>query len=49
MRETITWACSVSKQINYHTTKNKNHDPDRLEMNKYCKFCRKHTLHKETK
>ncbi|MFR2180871.1 MAG: 50S ribosomal protein L33, partial [Hominilimicola sp.] len=24
-------------------------DPDRLEMNKYCKFCRKHTLHKETK
>ncbi|MBR0028296.1 MAG: 50S ribosomal protein L33, partial [Clostridia bacterium] len=22
---------------------------DRLEMNKYCKFCRKHTLHKETK
>ncbi len=24
-------------------------DPDRLEMNKYCKFCKKHTLHKETK
>ena len=24
-------------------------DPDRLEMNKYCRFCRKHTLHKETK
>ncbi|MGN0617561.1 MAG: 50S ribosomal protein L33, partial [Ruminiclostridium sp.] len=24
-------------------------DPDRIEMNKYCKFCRKHTLHKETK
>ena len=27
----------------------KKNDPDRLEMNKYCKFCRKHTLHKETK
>ena len=24
-------------------------DPDRLEMNKYCRFCKKHTLHKETK
>ena len=23
--------------------------PDRLEMNKFCKFCRKHTLHKESK
>ncbi|MBR5753789.1 MAG: 50S ribosomal protein L33, partial [Clostridia bacterium] len=23
--------------------------PDKLEMNKYCRFCRKHTLHKETK
>ncbi|MBE6759321.1 MAG: 50S ribosomal protein L33, partial [Ruminococcaceae bacterium] len=23
--------------------------PDRLEMNKYCRFCKKHTLHKESK
>ncbi|HAE53087.1 MAG TPA: 50S ribosomal protein L33, partial [Ruminococcus sp.] len=22
---------------------------DRIEMMKHCKFCRKHTLHKETK
>jgi large subunit ribosomal protein L33 len=29
--------------------KNKKNDPDRLEMNKYCKFCKKHTLHRETK
>jgi large subunit ribosomal protein L33 len=29
--------------------KNKKNDPDRLEMNKFCKFCRKHTLHKESK
>ena len=41
-------ACSECKQRNYDTTKNKKNDPDRLEMNKYCKFCRKHTLHKET-
>ena len=29
--------------------KNKKNDPDRIEMNKYCPFCRKHTLHKESK
>ena len=27
----------------------KKNDPDRLEMNKYCRFCRKHTVHRETK
>ena len=26
----------------------KNH-PERLETQKYCKFCRTHTMHKETK
>ena len=29
--------------------KNKKNNPDRVEMQKYCKFCHKHTLHKETK
>ncbi|MDR3802165.1 MAG: 50S ribosomal protein L33, partial [Veillonella sp.] len=24
-------------------------NPDRIEMMKYCKFCGKHTLHRETK
>ena len=37
------------KQRNYNKMKNKKNNPDRLEMNKYCRFCRKHTLHKETK
>ena len=49
MRERITLACTECKQRNYDTMKNKKNDPDRLEMNKYCPFCRKHTLHKETK
>ncbi len=49
MRDKITLACSECKQRNYDTKKNKKNDPDRLEMNKYCRFCRKHTLHKETK
>ena len=49
MRVKITLACSECKQRNYETKKNKKNDPDRLEMNKYCRFCNKHTLHKETK
>ena len=49
MRVKITLACTECKQRNYDTMKNKKNDPDRLEMNKYCKFCRKHTLHRETK
>ena len=29
--------------------KNKKNDTERLELKKYCPFCRKHTVHKETK
>ena len=31
------------------TKKNKRNTTERLELNKYCPFCRKHTLHTETK
>ncbi len=48
MRVKIVLACTECKQRNYNTKKNKKNDPDRLEMNKYCRFCRKHTLHRET-
>ena len=33
----------------YETEKNKKNTTERLEMNKFCKFCKKHTTHKETK
>ena len=49
MRVNISLACTECKQRNYDTYKNKKNDPDRLEMNKYCRFCKKTTLHKETK
>ena len=45
----ITLRCSECKQRNYNTFKNKKNTPDRLELNKYCPFCRKHTVHNETK
>lgn len=49
MRNAVTLSCTVCKNRNYQTNKNKKNDPDRLEFNKYCKFCKKHTPHKETK
>ena len=49
MRNAVTLACTECKQRNYQTNKNKKNDPDRLEFNKNCKSCKKHTLHKETK
>ena len=49
MRVKVTLACTECKQRNYNTMKNKKNTPDRLEMNKYCRFCKKHTLHRETK
>ena len=29
--------------------KNKKNNPDRLELKKYCRFCKKHTAHRETR
>ena len=49
MREIITLACTECKRRNYTTTKSKKNTPGRLEMSKFCKFDRKHTLHRETK
>ena len=48
-REKNTLRGSEGQQRNYVTNKNKKNTPDRLERNKYCPFCRKHTLHTETK
>ncbi len=48
-RVKITLACTECKQRNYDTTKNKKTTPDRIEKRKYCRFCKKHTIHKEAK
>ena len=49
MRVKITLACTECKQRNYNMTKEKKLHPDRMETKKYCRFCKKHTMHKETK
>ena len=49
VRTKITLACTECKQRNYNMTKDKKTHPDRMETKKYCRFCKTHTLHKETK
>ena len=49
MREIITLQCGDCKNRNYTSTKNKKTKSERLELKKYCRHCRKHTAHKETK
>ncbi|MBI5395163.1 MAG: 50S ribosomal protein L33 [Verrucomicrobia bacterium] len=48
-RERITLACTGCKRRNYHTTANKKLTKERLELKKYCRWCGKHVVHRETK
>jgi len=41
--------CTVCKRVNYFSRKNKKTLKNRLELNKFCVYCKKHTKHKETK
>ncbi|KAB8038077.1 50S ribosomal protein L33 [Silvanigrella paludirubra] len=55
MRDIIKLICSGDGKIScsgnnlYSTTKNKKASTKKLELKKYCKYCRKHTLHRESK
>ena len=49
VRTRITLECTECKNRNYNTMKDKKNHPERMETKKYCKFCRSHTTHKETK
>ena len=49
MRDNITLACTECKRRNYTTTKNKRKTTERLEMKKFCRWCRAHTRHRETR
>jgi large subunit ribosomal protein L33 len=41
--------CEECKRIHYYIRKSKKMIGEKLELKKYCKWCRKHTLHKEAK
>ena len=48
MRTLVTLACTECKRRNY-TTDKKSNNPDRMELKKYCPWCHKHTVHRETR
>jgi large subunit ribosomal protein L33 len=41
--------CTVCKRIPYYTHKNTKKLKEKIELKKYCKWCKKHTLQKEIK
>ena len=49
VRIAVTLACEECKRRNYQTEKSKRNNPDRVELRKYCRWCHKHTPHKETR
>jgi large subunit ribosomal protein L33 len=48
-RVIVTLACTECKERNYTSEKNRKNDSGRIELNKYCRRCRKHTMHRETR
>jgi large subunit ribosomal protein L33 len=48
-RVQVTLECQECKRRNYITTKNKANQRERIEMKKYCRWDRTHTVHKETR
>lgn len=42
-------ACKTCDKVNYQSHRNKKMLKERLTLSKFCKQCRAHTEHKETK
>jgi large subunit ribosomal protein L33 len=49
MRDLITFQCTTCKRRNYTGTKNRKKTTEKLEFRRFCRWCRSHTSHKETK
>jgi large subunit ribosomal protein L33 len=49
VRIAVTLACEDCKRRNYQTDKNRRNDPERIELRKFCRWCGRHTAHKETR
>jgi large subunit ribosomal protein L33 len=48
-RIVITLACTECRERNYTSTKNRRNDADRIELRKFCRRCRVHRQHRETR
>jgi len=49
IREIVTLQCTECKRRNYTTTRNKKKSTDKIEKKKFCRYDRKHTVHREVK
>ena len=49
MRVNILLACTECKRRNYATVMNKKNTTGRVELKKFCPWCRTHTVHRETR
>jgi large subunit ribosomal protein L33 len=49
VRIAVTLACEDCKRRNYQTNKSRRNNPDRIELRKFCRWCGRHTPHKETR
>jgi len=47
-RHTVGLKCTVCGRFNYAISKQRT-NRKKMELRKYCKWCRRHTLHKEAK
>jgi large subunit ribosomal protein L33 len=49
VRIAVTLACEECKRRNYQSNKNRRNDPERIELRKFCRWCGRHTSHRETR
>ena len=47
-RITLAFVCTVCKRQNYISVRNKINTLEKISLKKYCRGCKKHTVHKET-
>ena len=48
-RTIVTLECGACKNRNYTTTRNKKKTTEKYKVKKFCRHCRGHTDHKESK
>ncbi|MBI2099980.1 MAG: 50S ribosomal protein L33 [Candidatus Vogelbacteria bacterium] len=45
----IKLACQTCQRVNYWSRKNRKTVEKKIELKKHCRWCQKHTMHKEIK
>ena len=45
----VKFKCSLCHRITHYTRRNKRKVKEKLELSKYCRFCKKNAIHTESK